>query len=56
MKAFSAPGYNDEKSVKYHILEARYKKVKSVLSDEKFKEYYHALPFNSGYFMCLKLK
>jgi aspartate/methionine/tyrosine aminotransferase len=56
MKAFSAPGYNDEKSVKYHILESRYKKVRSVLSDEKFKEYYEALPFNSGYFMCLKLR
>lgn len=56
MKAFNAPSYQEEKSIKYNILEARYKKVRSVLSDPKFKEYYHALPFNSGYFMCLKLK
>jgi aspartate/methionine/tyrosine aminotransferase len=56
MKAFQSQGYNDEKSVKYDILKARYQKVKSVLSDQKFNKYFHALPFNSGYFMCLKLK
>jgi aspartate/methionine/tyrosine aminotransferase len=56
LKAFSAPGYNDQKSVKYSILEGRYKKVRSVLSDEKFEKYFKALPYNSGYFMCLKLK
>jgi len=56
MKAFSAPGYDDQKSVKYNILEGRYKKVRSVLSDEKFEKYFNALPYNSGYFMCLKLK
>jgi aspartate/methionine/tyrosine aminotransferase len=56
VKAFKSPGYQDEKSVKYSILEKRYKKVKSVLSDDKFNEYFTALPFNSGYFMCLKLR
>ena len=56
VKAFQSPSYNDEKAVKYKILEARYKKVKSVLSDDKFSDYFKALPFNSGYFMCLQLK
>jgi aspartate/methionine/tyrosine aminotransferase len=56
VKAFKSPSYDDEKSVKYKVLEARYKKVKSVLSDPKFNEYFKALPFNSGYFMCLKLR
>jgi aspartate/methionine/tyrosine aminotransferase len=56
MKAFKSPGYKDEKTVKYGILEKRYNKVKSVLSDDKFNEYFTALPFNSGYFMCLKLR
>ena len=56
VKAFKSPSYDDEKALKYKILEARYKKVKSVLSDPKFNEYFKALPFNSGYFMCLKLR
>ncbi len=56
VKAFKSPGYSDEKSVKYNVLEARYKKVRSVLSDQKFNKYFQALPFNSGYFMCLKLR
>jgi aspartate/methionine/tyrosine aminotransferase len=56
VKAFKSPSYDDEKSLKYKVLEARYKKVKSVLSDPKFNEYFTALPFNSGYFMCLKLR
>jgi aspartate/methionine/tyrosine aminotransferase len=55
MKAFSATGYAEEKSVKYNILKARYKKVSSVLSDQKFEKYFKALPYNSGYFMCLRL-
>ena len=46
---------DEEKAVKYNILKARYKKVSSVLSDPKFNEYFQALPYNSGYFMCLKL-
>ena len=56
VKAFKSPTYEDEKALKYKVLEARYKKVKSVLSDPKFNEYFTALPFNSGYFMCLKLR
>ena len=56
VKAFKSPTYSDEKLLKYNILEARYKKVRSVLNDNKFVEYFKALPFNSGYFMCLQLK
>ena len=31
-------------------------KVKQVLQQEKFHDYWTYYPFNSGYFMCLKLK
>jgi hypothetical protein len=31
-------------------------KVKEVLSNEKFESVWDAYPFNSGYFMCLRLK
>ena len=30
--------------------------VKKVLEDDKYKEVFKALPYNSGYFMCIKLK
>lgn len=56
LNAFSAEGYQSEKSAKYKILSARFKKVKDILTTYKYKEYFQALPFNSGYFMCIRLK
>ena len=37
-------------------MKARAQEVKRVLADSKFREAWEAYPFNSGYFMCLKLK
>ena len=56
LSAFSAEGYQSEKSDKYKILSARFKKVNETLTTYKYKEYFQALPFNSGYFMCIRLK
>lgn len=56
LSAFSAEGYQSEKSDKYQILSARFKKVKETLTNPKYKDYFDALPFNSGYFMCIRLK
>lgn len=50
------PKNEAEKQEKFEILKARALKVKAVLADDKYKEAWHAYPFNSGYFMCLKLK
>jgi aspartate/methionine/tyrosine aminotransferase len=56
LNAFSSPTYQEEKAEKYKIMKARYDKVKEVLSDSKYETYFKAYPFNSGYFMCVKLK
>jgi len=56
LQAFSSPTYHKEKTGKYKILKARYDKVKEVLSNKKYEPYFKAYPFNSGYFMCVKLK
>ncbi len=56
LNAYSAKTYWQEKEEKYKILNRRYKKVKEVLQNNKYKEVYEPLPFNSGYFMCIKLK
>lgn len=55
LKAFDSPGYAEEKLAKFKIMEARYRKVKEVLQNEKYKTYFTAYPFNSGYFMCVRL-
>lgn len=54
--AYKSENYLQEKEQKFNILFTRYKKVREALKDEKYKACFEALPFNSGYFMCVKLK
>jgi len=55
--AFSEPKYWNEKKKKYNILKRRFKEVEKVLKEHKeYSEEFEALPHNSGYFMCIKLK
>lgn len=54
VQAFEAPSYNDEKKAKFDIMQTRYNAVKETLSNPKYAEYFTALPYNSGYFMCIK--
>ncbi len=55
LEAFSSPEYAEQKEAKYDIMKARYDAVKETLKEEKYKSYFTALPYNSGYFMCIKL-
>jgi aspartate/methionine/tyrosine aminotransferase len=45
-----------EKDEKFHILKQRANTVKAVLQDPKYRDAWDVYPFNSGYFMCLRLK
>jgi aspartate/methionine/tyrosine aminotransferase len=56
LNAFTSPSYQQEKEDKFKILKARYDKVKEVLRDSKYENYFKPYPFNSGYFMCIRLK
>jgi aspartate/methionine/tyrosine aminotransferase len=58
LKAFKSPNYESEKSQKYDTLAGRYHKVKEVLENNVsiYKKYFTPIPFNSGYFMCIKLR
>lgn len=49
------PGYWENLDEKYHILKSRVKTLKQILSNNKFNDIWDYYPFNSGYFMCLKL-
>jgi aspartate/methionine/tyrosine aminotransferase len=45
-----------EREEKFMILQHRAMKVKQVLADLKYQHAWDVYPFNSGYFMCLRLK
>ncbi|RHW05913.1 aminotransferase class I/II-fold pyridoxal phosphate-dependent enzyme [Bacillus cereus] len=48
--------FQKERQEKFKLMEKRAKKVKEVLNQKKYEKYWSYYPFNSGYFMCLKLK
>jgi aspartate/methionine/tyrosine aminotransferase len=52
---FSAE-YEADKKEKYATLNSRYQSIIQVLDDQKYLKYFKALPFNSGYFICVELK
>jgi len=55
--AYNDINYQNEKKSKYNILKKRYQLVKKILSSKnEYLQYFNPLPFNSGYFMCIKLK
>ncbi len=56
LKAMQDPDYSDQKRAKYQVMKERALKVKEVLKDPKYSEAWEVYPFNSGYFMCLRLK
>jgi aspartate/methionine/tyrosine aminotransferase len=56
LQAMQDPQHEIEQRQKFEILKARASKVRQVLSDPKYGPAWDVYPFNSGYFMCLKLK
>ncbi len=56
LKALNSPNFEMERKEKFEILKARALKVKEVLNSDKYEGAWDVYPFNSGYFMCLKLK
>ncbi len=55
-RSMQADTYKAEQAEKFGILKARADRVKQVLANPKYAAAWDVYPFNSGYFMCLKLK
>jgi len=56
LKAYQSKTYEDEKKRKYDVLKARYQAVKEILAEHReYGKHFEPVPFNSGYFMCLKM-
>ena len=57
LAAYQSPEYVQEKEAKYAVLKKRYDIIKETLaSHPEYKEAFEPMPFNSGYFMCVKPK
>ncbi len=56
LDALRSDQFITQKQEKFAIMKGRALKVKEVLIDTKFADIWEYYPFNSGYFMCLKLK
>lgn len=57
LNALKCETHEREKERNKEKLKERYLKVKEILkAHQEYNRYFEALPFNSGYFMCVKLK
>lgn len=56
LNALQSPDYQSQKQEILDVLTKRALKVKEILQQEKYSAAWDFYPFNSGYFMCLKLK
>ncbi|MNE13542.1 hypothetical protein D3C80_1063820 [compost metagenome] len=55
LQALKSPDFEAQKVEKFRIMKGRANKVKALLNSGKYGNVWEYYPFNSGYFMCLKL-
>jgi aspartate/methionine/tyrosine aminotransferase len=56
LQSMQNPNHEIEHKEKFDILKSRANRVKEVLKDPKYQKAFEVYPFNSGYFMCIRLK
>ncbi|WP_068783281.1 aminotransferase class I/II-fold pyridoxal phosphate-dependent enzyme [Paenibacillus phocaensis] len=56
LHALKSPEFAAQKEAKFQVMKGRANKVKALLDSGKYGDVWAYYPFNSGYFMCLKLK
>jgi aspartate/methionine/tyrosine aminotransferase len=56
LKAMADPEYHAQKQEKFTLLKQRAEKIMAVLADPVYRADFDVYPFNSGYFMCIRLK
>jgi len=55
LKSYTDPEYATQKKQKYEVLVARVKKIRATLKEHpEYAQSFEVMPFNSGYFMCVK--
>ncbi len=56
LKSMEHENYADYKQEKFDLLRDRALEIKEVLKDPNYSDAWDVYPFNSGYFMCVRLK
>jgi aspartate/methionine/tyrosine aminotransferase len=56
LQSLSDPCFEEQRKHKFEILKERALKFKEILNRGEYTDQFDYYPFNSGYFMCLKLK
>jgi len=56
LKSMAEENYEGLKQEKFDLMKARSMRMKEVLKDPKYTDGFQPYPFNSGYFMCIRLK
>ncbi|MCA0755358.1 aminotransferase class I/II-fold pyridoxal phosphate-dependent enzyme [Paenibacillus sp. N4] len=56
LRALTSPDFDAQKAEKYEIMKGRANRVKALLDSGRYGDVWDYYPFNSGYFMCLKLR
>jgi aspartate/methionine/tyrosine aminotransferase len=56
LRSMADENYAANKQEKFELLKRRALKMKAVLKDPKYSDGFDVYPFNSGYFMCIRLK
>ena len=57
LKAYTSPQYGLQKQQKFDLLKSRYMAIKTAFSAHpEYANVFEALPYNSGYFMCVQPK
>lgn len=56
LKSMEDRSYPQYKKEKFDLLKSRAMKIKEVLKDPAYENAWDVYPFNSGYFMCVRLK
>ena len=55
LQAYRTEGYAQQKQEKYGVLKRRYDHIKAIFNEHpEYAESFTPMPFNSGYFMCVK--
>ncbi|MBW7474492.1 aminotransferase class I/II-fold pyridoxal phosphate-dependent enzyme [Paenibacillus oenotherae] len=56
LRALQSPEFDAQKAEKSNIMKGRANRVKQLLDSGRYGDIWSYYPFNSGYFMCLKLQ
>ncbi|MCK5542071.1 MAG: aminotransferase class I/II-fold pyridoxal phosphate-dependent enzyme [Desulfobacterales bacterium] len=56
LKSMDSENYLDLKKEKFDLLMGRCFEIKEILKNSEYKDAFDVYPFNSGYFMCIRLK